>query len=447
MLDHFSGQALLRKPTVSVVIPTLNEAKNLPLVLSYIPLDIVDEVIIVDGRSTDNTIAVAKELLPSVKIILEQTPGKGAALRRGYREARGDIIIVLDADGSNDPREIPRFVQTLLEGADLAKGSRFAPRGGTSDMPRLRKLGNLAFVKIVNLLFSQSFTDLCYGFHAFWRHSLEYLDLGLLDGFEVDTAIYLQAVQKKLRVVDVPSFEGFRFYGQGKLQTFPDGWRVLRTIFKQWFIGLHNPSVQPRLGFRSYSRKPGPRQGSYIPVTGFDINNLKLGSCQGVKNSYQCAGLVSFFKDYWPMIAKLESPQILHNALLTAMEELGASSGSMIVLDRKKRFTNGYRIFGRNIARITSKEIDDSLHRGLIGWAVKNNQHVIVFNTRTDPRWISRPWEKAEGVSRSVLIVPFNTVGQSLAVLALSRPADRPFTPTDLQRLLAIQLSIEEYQQ
>src|SRR5512133_2785638 len=121
--NRMAEMVVFRQPTVSVIIPTLNEAKNLPLVLPYIPLDVVTEVILVDGHSTDNTVAVAKRLLPSIKVVNELQQGKGAALRRGYQEANGDILVVLDADGSNDPREIPRFIKTLMEGADFAKGS------------------------------------------------------------------------------------------------------------------------------------------------------------------------------------------------------------------------------------------------------------------------------------------------------------------------------------
>ncbi|MEK7324867.1 MAG: glycosyltransferase family 2 protein, partial [Chloroflexota bacterium] len=204
-----------RRPTVSVIFPTLNEEKNLPLVFPYLPLDEVDEVILVDGRSTDGTVEAAKQLLPSVKVILEPKLGKGAALRAGYKAATGDIIIVIDADGSNDPREIPRFVRALMEGADFVKGSRFAHRGGTTDMPRYRKLGNGAFVFLVNLLFDGTFTDLCYGYHAFWRYCLDVIDLTGVDGFEIDTAIYLRALRERLRIAEVPSFEGYRFYGVG----------------------------------------------------------------------------------------------------------------------------------------------------------------------------------------------------------------------------------------
>src|SRR5512136_971187 len=140
----------VKRPAVSVVIPTLNEAHNLPLVLPYLPLNWIDEVILVDGRSTDGTVEVARKMLPSIRVVMEEKPGKGAALLAGYRVSSGDIIIVVDADGSNDPREIPRFIEMLKEGADFVKGSRFAPGGGTSDMPRLRRFGNAAFVLMAN---------------------------------------------------------------------------------------------------------------------------------------------------------------------------------------------------------------------------------------------------------------------------------------------------------
>ena len=237
------------KPTVSVIIPTRNEAKNLPLILPYLPMDVIDEVILVDGLSTDGTIEVARKIMPSIKVVIQQKPGKGAAMLAGYREAAGEIIIVMDADGSNDPREIPRFLRALMQGADFVKGSRFAPGGGTSDMPRIRRLGNAFFVVLANLLFNGTFTDLCYGYHAFWAYSLCTLDMEGIDGFEIDTALYLRAVSEKLKITEVPSFEGYRFYGYGKLRTIPDGFRVLETIIKEFFMHIFHPKGELKLGF------------------------------------------------------------------------------------------------------------------------------------------------------------------------------------------------------
>jgi DNA-binding response OmpR family regulator len=251
----FANQGYVTRPKVSVVIPTLNEAQNLPLVLPHLPLDWIDEVILVDGRSKDGTVETARALLPSIKVVLETLPGKGAAMQAGFQASTGEIIIVLDADGSHDPREIPLFISRLVEGADFVKGSRFAIGGGTTDMPRYRKLGNSALTILVNLLFNVNFTDLCYGYLAFWRDCLESIDMTGLNGFEIDAAIYTRAASARLRLVEVPSFEGYRFHGLGKLRSIPDGLRILRTILREWQRSW-NPSKQKAyLGFRNGRRE------------------------------------------------------------------------------------------------------------------------------------------------------------------------------------------------
>jgi glycosyltransferase involved in cell wall biosynthesis len=220
------------RPTVSVVVPTLNEEPNLPFVLPKIS-PWIDEVIIVDGRSSDRTLEVAQELLPDVRIVHQPGRGKGDALRAGFAAAQGDLIIMLDADGSTDPREIPIFVGALVAGADFVKGTRFAQGAGTADMERLRRLGNLFFVWTARLLFGGRFSDICYGYIAFWKRVLPALELDS-DGFEIETQMNVQALRAGLRVVEVPSYERLRIHGTSNLRTFPDGWRVLKTMFREW---------------------------------------------------------------------------------------------------------------------------------------------------------------------------------------------------------------------
>ena len=145
--------------TVSVIVPAKNEAENLEHVLPMIP-SWVDEVILVDGHSTDSTIAVAEYLMPSIKVVRQTGRGKGDALRAGFDAATSDIIVMIDADGSTQPSEIPAFVEALVDGADFVKGSRFAAGGGTSDMSNLRRFGNWGFTTLVKVLFGGSFTDL-----------------------------------------------------------------------------------------------------------------------------------------------------------------------------------------------------------------------------------------------------------------------------------------------
>ena len=216
-------------PTVSVVIPALNEAENLQHVLPKVPAW-VHEVILVDDHCTDDTAEVARALCPEIRVVPNRRPkGKGNALQTGYESARGEIIVQVDADGSEDPAEIHAFVGVLLAGADYAKGSRFIPGGGTSDMTFLRKAGNRAFVYLVRGLFGVRFTDLCYGYNAFWTRLVPELDIDA-DGFEVEAMLNIRAARRGLKIAEVPSYESDRIHGVGRLLTFPDGWRVLRTI-------------------------------------------------------------------------------------------------------------------------------------------------------------------------------------------------------------------------
>jgi len=231
MMDQSDRNNGFTYPKISVVIPTLNEAQNLPHVLPRIP-EWVHEVLIVDGHSTDNTCEVARELRPDVRIVQQNGRGKGAALRSGFSAATGDIIVMLDADGSTDPSEIPAFVQALLEGADFAKGSRFMKGAGTSDMPLYRRLGNSVFVLMVRMFLGGRYSDLCYGYNAFWMHVLPSINLDA-DGFEIETKMTMQVLRRGFKIVEVPSFETPRLFGTSHLRTFPDGFRVLRLILSE----------------------------------------------------------------------------------------------------------------------------------------------------------------------------------------------------------------------
>lgn len=220
-----------RRATVSLIIPTLNEAQNLAHVLPAVP-DLVDELVIVDGGSTDGTLEAVRQLRPDARIIEELRRGKGIALQAGFAAAVGDILVIMDADGSMDPSDIPTFVAALNAGADVAKGSRFVQGGGSADLTPVRTLGNYVLTKAVRITFGGRYSDLCYGYMAFWRHVLPTFDGGAV-GFEVETFLNVRTLAAGLRVVEIASFESPRIHGQSHLRTFSDGFRVLRTIARE----------------------------------------------------------------------------------------------------------------------------------------------------------------------------------------------------------------------
>jgi len=221
--------------SVSVVIPAKNEARNLRHVFASIP-PWVDEIVLVDGHSVDETVTLARQLSPSVKIVEQQGYGKGDALRAGFQACNGDIIVMMDADGSTDGREIPRFVAALVTGADFAKGSRFATGGGSDDITVIRRLGNRLLSGLVNALFGTKYTDLCYGYNALWAQSLPLLDVDCA-GFEVEAVMNIRAAKAHLKIQEVPSYERVRVHGESNLNVFRDGRRIVKVIARERLPG------------------------------------------------------------------------------------------------------------------------------------------------------------------------------------------------------------------
>ena len=243
-------------PTVSVVIPALNEEHNLPLVLEGLPP--VDEVIVVDGGSADDTIAVAREVRPDAVIVRQTRKGKGNALICGFAASRGDIVVTVNADGSTDPGELPRFVDALLSGAEVAHGSRFRDGGGQLDGRGLERLGNRLFSQVVNLFFGTRFTDLGCGYNAYWRDLLPMLELPDPDvrgvkrgrrlwgeGPEIDILMTIRMAAQGLRVVEVATVGYPRIHGDRPRRLLPTALRAFRTVWteyvRRWQIG-HRPA-------------------------------------------------------------------------------------------------------------------------------------------------------------------------------------------------------------
>jgi hypothetical protein len=230
---HYDGRdrRSSRKTKVSVVVPAMNEGKNIGHVLSQLP-EGMHEVILVDGNSKDNTIEAARAAYPEIRVLSQSGRGKGDAFRTAFAAVTGNLIVMLDADGSADPAEIPSFIEALEAGADFAKGSRYLEGGGSADITLLRKLGNTCLSGSANLLHGTHFTDLCYGYNAFWARCLPFISLDV-PGFEVETLINLRIAAAGMKITEVPSYELERIHGESNLNTFRDGFRVLGTILRE----------------------------------------------------------------------------------------------------------------------------------------------------------------------------------------------------------------------
>lgn len=226
---------------VSVIVPSMNETENLLLLLPRIPEEY--EVVVVEGCDLDYTREFVRRVRPAATVISQSRRGKGNALLCGCEEATGEYLIMLDADGSADPAEIPAFVDALRAGADMAKGSRYMRAGGSDDLTLLRSNGNVGFTVLTNLLFRTRFTDLCYGYNAFTRDMVPRFELPETDerngakwgdGFEIETLFACRAALSGAKIVEVPSYEYDRVHGTSNLNAWRDGKRVLRTIVHEW---------------------------------------------------------------------------------------------------------------------------------------------------------------------------------------------------------------------
>lgn len=241
-------------PTVSLVLPCFNEAQNLPAVFAKIP-SIVTEVIFVDGGSRDGSVEVARSLRPDVIVLGQEAPGKGLALTIGLLAATSSIVVMADTDCSTDLDELEEFVAALVGGADLAKGTRHLPPGGSDDFTRIRLIGNWFLVRLVNCLFRTKWTDLAYGYAAFWTDTVRAIGLSEIrelqhevnaegsrrpqvygHGFEIETLMFCRTAHLGFTVAEVPSHERQRIHGGSNLNAFRDGLRVAHCIMKERFF-------------------------------------------------------------------------------------------------------------------------------------------------------------------------------------------------------------------
>lgn len=221
-------------PGVSVIICAMNEEQNLPYVIPKIP-EWVNEIILVDGHSTDNTVSIAKDLRPGIRILNQPGKGKGDALKYGVQQAKFGIIVTLDADGETPPEEIDEFIKPLISGYDLAKGSRLYRRRPPK-MPLYRWFGNKILSLTCNVFYGTRFSDICDGYNAFWRNKFLQLDLSCQTkelGCSMEQRMIVRAKKAGMKIKEVPHSSHGRISGTSVLSNVRQS---VNQGFIDWFV-------------------------------------------------------------------------------------------------------------------------------------------------------------------------------------------------------------------
>ena len=218
----------------TLIIPTRNEEGCIGSVLREVPRQDVNEIIVIDGASTDNTEAEAKaELRPEDKFIKQKGRGYGGAFLEAFDIATGDVIIMMDADGSHDPKEITAIMERVRRGEEYVMASRYMSGGKSEDDTIIRWFGNRFFTWLTNTIHGTRVTDSLYLFTAITRDGLKKLNLKS-PGFEFCTEIVVKAHRAGLKFGEVPAHERARFAGKTKVNAFWHGLKILRMILKRY---------------------------------------------------------------------------------------------------------------------------------------------------------------------------------------------------------------------
>ncbi|MGD0158814.1 MAG: glycosyltransferase family 2 protein [Candidatus Bathyarchaeia archaeon] len=236
------------RPSVSIVIPAYNEGKTIGDIISRITavmekLKVRHEILVVDDGSTDNTKKVA---LASNAIVIGDgsNHGKGHAMRKAFRQARGEIIVTIDADGEHKPEEIPKLIYPLYNGTDIVSGSRFLG-DGENFTTKLNQIGNKLLNLSITMMTGKYITDSQTGFRAFKKTFLNHITLKS-DGFEIETEITVKGLRNGFKLEEIPILCLRREEGKSRLRILFDGFKMFTIIFRYGIAPVTHDTYNPQ---------------------------------------------------------------------------------------------------------------------------------------------------------------------------------------------------------
>lgn len=219
----------MTKGKVSVVAVCLNEAESILKILDNVPKNLVDEILVVDGYSKDNTFEIVKK--SGYNIIRQEGKGRGAAFKTGFKKVKGDLVVMLSTDGNERPGDIRKLIDKVNDGYDMVIATRFG-LGRSEDVTFIRNIGNYIFTFLCNVAGGLHITDSMNGFRIMRRDALKKMNIES-DRFDIEGEITIKAGKLKLKVGEIPTVEDPRLHSDSRLRTFRDGYIILRRIFKE----------------------------------------------------------------------------------------------------------------------------------------------------------------------------------------------------------------------
>ncbi len=217
---------------VTLLAPTLNEIEAVRVILPKIKKEWVDEILIIDGGSTDGTIEYCRE--HGYRVLSQKSRGYGAGMKEGASAAQGDLIIEFPADGNSPPDKIPEVVNKLKQGYDFVVASRYLGGAKSYDDDFLTAKGNWIFTKLVNLLFRADYTDVLIGFRGYRKLAFDGLKMDAA-GLSWSIQMPIKFAKRKLKVAEIPADEPKRIGGVRKMKPFKTGWEILKVVLREFF--------------------------------------------------------------------------------------------------------------------------------------------------------------------------------------------------------------------